>query len=158
MKKSHIDRPVPQDESPLRHLPLVDLLVDTRSELFDLALRSGLQVFAAMMEEDRTAICGRRYAMSPTSRRAARAPRRVKSCWAAGRSPFNDRGSGPPGGRSTAADVPDDGGDRPAESTSRRADARRRGNATVRAQLGTARGRHAESRHQQERRQPAVRG
>lgn len=30
-------------ESP-RHLPLVDLLVDARSELFELAVRSGLKV------------------------------------------------------------------------------------------------------------------
>ncbi len=36
--KSRIASPVPQDESPLRHLPLVDLLVDTRTELFELAM------------------------------------------------------------------------------------------------------------------------
>jgi transposase-like protein len=41
---------------------LVDLLVDTRTELFELAVRSGLKVLEAMMEEDRTAICGPRYA------------------------------------------------------------------------------------------------
>jgi transposase-like protein len=46
-------------------LPLVDLLVDTRTELFELALRSGLQVFTTMLEEDRTAICGPRYAHQP---------------------------------------------------------------------------------------------
>jgi putative transposase len=45
-----------------RHLPLVDLLVDTRTELFELAIRSGLKVLDAMLEEDRTAICGPRYA------------------------------------------------------------------------------------------------
>ena len=44
----------------VRHLPLVDLLVDTRTELLELALRSALKVFAAMLEEDRTAICGPR--------------------------------------------------------------------------------------------------
>ena len=48
-------------ESP-RRLPLVDLLVDARSELFELAVRSGLKVLDAMLEEDRTAPCGRRYA------------------------------------------------------------------------------------------------
>jgi putative transposase len=47
---------------PQRHLPLVDLLVDTRTELFELAIRSGLKVLDAMLEEDRTAICGPRYA------------------------------------------------------------------------------------------------
>jgi transposase-like protein len=41
---------------------LVDLLVDTRTELFELAIRSGLKVLDAMLEEDRTAICGPRYA------------------------------------------------------------------------------------------------
>src|SRR5947208_16625578 len=60
--KSRIAPPVPQAESPLRHLPLVDLLVDTKTELLELALRSGLKVFTAMLEEDRTAICGPRYA------------------------------------------------------------------------------------------------
>jgi len=44
---------------------LVDLLVDTRTELFELALRSGLKVFTTMLEEDRTAICGPRYAHQP---------------------------------------------------------------------------------------------
>jgi hypothetical protein len=44
--------------SRLRHLPLVDLLVDT-TELLELALGSGLKAFAAMLEEDRTASAGR---------------------------------------------------------------------------------------------------
>ena len=38
------------------------MLIDTEAELFDLAVRSGLQVLDAMLEEDRTAICGPRYA------------------------------------------------------------------------------------------------
>jgi transposase-like protein len=42
--------------------PLVDLLVEARSELFDLAIRSGLKVLETMLEEDRAAICGPRYA------------------------------------------------------------------------------------------------
>lgn len=70
--KSRIARPVPQDQSLLRRLPLVDLLVDTRTELLELALRSGLKVFTTMLEEDRTAICGRRYAHEP-DRPASRA-------------------------------------------------------------------------------------
>ena len=65
MKKSRIASPVPHTESPLRHLPLVDLLVDTKTELLELALRSGLKVFTTMLEEDRTAICGPRYAHEP---------------------------------------------------------------------------------------------
>ena len=55
MTKFRIASPVPHPESSLRHLPLVDLLVDAKTELLDLALRSGLKVFA-MMLEDRTAI------------------------------------------------------------------------------------------------------
>jgi len=49
--KSRIALTVPQVESRVRHLPLVDLLVDTRTELLELALRSGLKVFTAMLEE-----------------------------------------------------------------------------------------------------------
>ena len=64
-RESRIAPRVPQAESPLRHLPLVDLLVDTKTELLELALRSGLKVFTAMLEEDRTAICGPRYAHEP---------------------------------------------------------------------------------------------
>ena len=70
--KSRIARSIPQDESPLRHLPLVDLLVDTRTELFELAMRAGLKVFTTMLEEDRTALCGPRYAHEP-DRLASRA-------------------------------------------------------------------------------------
>jgi putative transposase len=70
--KSRIAPRVPQAESPLRHLPLVDLLVDTKTELLELALRSGLRVFRTMLEEDRTAICGPRYAHEP-DRPASRA-------------------------------------------------------------------------------------
>src|SRR2546425_8838448 len=44
-----------------RHLPLVDLLIDTRAELTELVVRSGMKVLEAMLEEDRTAICGPRY-------------------------------------------------------------------------------------------------
>ncbi len=40
--KSRIAGPIPQDDSPSRHVPLVDLLIDTRTELFELAMRSGL--------------------------------------------------------------------------------------------------------------------
>ena len=67
--KSRIAPGVPQAESPLRHLPLVDLLIDTKTELLELALRSGLRVFTTMLEEDRTAICGPRYAHEGLVRR-----------------------------------------------------------------------------------------
>ena len=63
MKKSRTVRPTAGVESPTtRRLPLVEVLIDTEAELFDLAVRSGLQVLDAMLEEDRTAICGPRYA------------------------------------------------------------------------------------------------
>ena len=65
MKKSRIAPPVPHTESPLRHLPLVGLLVHARTELLELALRSGLKVFSVMLKEDCTAICGPRYAHEP---------------------------------------------------------------------------------------------
>src|SRR5437879_13301085 len=44
-----------------RHLPLVDLLIDTRAELTELVVRSGMKVLEAMLEEDRTTVCGPRY-------------------------------------------------------------------------------------------------
>jgi hypothetical protein len=72
MKKSRIATPVPHPESSLRH-PLVDLLIDTKTELLELALRSGLKVFTTMLEEDRTAICGPRYAHERSRRRQVRA-------------------------------------------------------------------------------------
>jgi len=62
-----------QDDSPSqRHLPLVDLLVDTRAELMELAIASGLRVLTTMLEEDRTAICGPRY-QHQSERSASRA-------------------------------------------------------------------------------------
>jgi transposase-like protein len=71
MKKSRIVALPAGVESP-RHLPLVDLLVDARTELFELAVRSGLKVLTTMLEEDRTALCGPRYA-HVAQRRASRA-------------------------------------------------------------------------------------
>ena len=61
-RESHIADRSHQVESPShRHLPLVDLLVDTRAELMELAVASGLKVLHTMLEADRTAICGPRY-------------------------------------------------------------------------------------------------
>lgn len=56
-----VDRSDQIDSLTQRHLPLIDLLVDTRAELMDLAVASGLRVLQTMLEDDRTAICGRRY-------------------------------------------------------------------------------------------------
>jgi len=76
--KSRIAPLVPQAES-LRHLPLVDLLVDTRTELLELAQKSGMKVFLTMLEEDRTTLCGPRYAHEPDrpASRAGRTPSEV---------------------------------------------------------------------------------
>ena len=62
MKKSRTVRRAAVESPTTRRLPLVELLIDTEAELFDLAVRSGLQVLDVMLEEDRTAICGPRYA------------------------------------------------------------------------------------------------
>src|SRR5438552_18435030 len=56
-----VDRSDQVDSPTQRHLPLVDLLVDTRAELMELAVASGLKVLTTMLEADRTAICGPRY-------------------------------------------------------------------------------------------------
>ena len=55
-----------------RHLPWVDILVDAQAELQELVVASGLKVLAAMVEADRVAVCGPRYAHQP-ARRASRA-------------------------------------------------------------------------------------
>ena len=70
--------PFPKSESPLRHLPFVDLLVDTKTELLELALRSGLKVFTAMLEEDSTASADvgmRGSGIDPLAARARRGAR-----------------------------------------------------------------------------------
>ena len=67
-----VDRSDQVDSLTQRYLPLVDLLVDTRAELLELAVASGLKVLTTMLEEDRTAICGPRYAHQ-TERASSRA-------------------------------------------------------------------------------------
>ena len=63
MKKSCTAGPPRVVESPsVRSLPLVEVLVDTKTALFELMVQSGLQVLDALLEEDRTALCGLRYA------------------------------------------------------------------------------------------------
>ena len=62
-----------------RHLPFVDILVDAQAELQERVVASGLKVLAAMLETDRVAVCGQRYAHQPARRasRAGHAPRAV---------------------------------------------------------------------------------
>ena len=56
-----VDRSHQVDFNAQRQLPLVDLLVDTRAELMELAVVSRLKVLYTMLEDDRTAVCGLRY-------------------------------------------------------------------------------------------------
>ena len=72
MKKSVTVDSSHQPSSRQRKLPLIDRLVDTQAEWWELAVRAGLQVLEAMMEEDRTALCGPRYTHDP-ERGASRA-------------------------------------------------------------------------------------
>ena len=67
-----VDRAHQVDSPTQRHLPLVDLLIDTRAELMDLAVASGLKVLSTMLEADRTTICGPRY-QHQSERAASRA-------------------------------------------------------------------------------------
>jgi hypothetical protein len=39
-------------------LPLIEVLVDMKTSFFGLCLTAGLQVFQAMMEQDREQLCG----------------------------------------------------------------------------------------------------
>ena len=80
MKKSRTAGPSLVGESPtVRALPFVEFLVDTKAELFELMVRSGLCVLDAMLEEDRTALCGPRYAhqAARTASRAGTVPSEV---------------------------------------------------------------------------------
>ena len=80
MKKSGTVIRGRQSDSPApRHLPLVDILVDTQAELQELVVASGLKVLEAMLEEDRVAVWGPRYAHQPErhASRAGHAPSEV---------------------------------------------------------------------------------
>ena len=62
-KQSHTVPRRRQSASPAsRHLPLVNILIDAQAELQELVIASGLRVLEAMLEEDRAAVCGPRYA------------------------------------------------------------------------------------------------
>ena len=53
-------------------LPLVDALVDVKSDLMDVVVTSGVRVVEAMLEEDRIKLCGPKHARRQD--RAARHP------------------------------------------------------------------------------------
>jgi transposase-like protein len=53
-------------------LPLLGLLVTLKGDLLELVVRSGLQVLGALLEQERTLLCGPRYRHQP-ERRAERA-------------------------------------------------------------------------------------
>ena len=79
-KQSRTEHRRRQSETPpQRHLPLVDILVDIQAELQELVVASGLKVLEAMLEEDRVALCGPRYAHQPErgAYRAGHAPSEV---------------------------------------------------------------------------------
>jgi hypothetical protein len=78
-----VDRLNQVDSPTQRHLPLVDLLVDTRAELMELAVASGLKILHTMLEEDRTAN-GRGFAPSscaPTPRPMSAKPDACSRIW-----------------------------------------------------------------------------
>ena len=90
-----VDRSHQVDSHTERHLPLVDFIVDTRAELMELAVASGLKVLHTMLEEIGPRSAGRGISIRPSVRRRARGRSRVKSFSAVGKSRFADRGSEP---------------------------------------------------------------
>ena len=58
--------------APCRQLRLLNVAVDVGTELWDVVIRAGLTVVEALLEEDRTALCGPRY-RHDRGRSAARA-------------------------------------------------------------------------------------
>ena len=67
------------EASESRRVPLVDVILDTKTALMELAVASGLHVVQAMFEEDRTALCGPRYqqGLDRSARRAGTAASEV---------------------------------------------------------------------------------
>ena len=78
-KQSHTVPRRRQSASRASDLPLVDILIDAQAELQALVIASGLRVLEAMLEEDRAAVCGPRYAHQPARHayRAGHAPSQV---------------------------------------------------------------------------------
>ena len=79
MKKSRIASPVPHPESSLCHLPLVDLLDDTKTDLLELALRSGRRSSPRCSRRIGRRSAGRGMRTSPSGRQAAPAPPAARS-------------------------------------------------------------------------------
>ena len=80
MKKSTpVVSAVSVEGSEFRRVPLVDVILDTKTALMELAVVSGLKVLQAMFEEDRTALCGPRYqhGLDRSARRAGTAASEV---------------------------------------------------------------------------------
>jgi putative transposase len=72
-KKSGIRGGLHQARStPQRTLPMAELLVDPKGDLFALVVETGLQVVQQLLEQDRATVCGPRY-RHQRSRRAVRA-------------------------------------------------------------------------------------
>src|SRR3954469_12409211 len=46
-------------------LPLVDVLVDIRANMFEVVVSAGMKVVEAMLEEDRVRLCGPKHARAP---------------------------------------------------------------------------------------------
>lgn len=63
-RSSRKQQPAPTGRGPTR-LKLLDVLVDAGLALRELVVQTGLQVFGALLEEDRTALCGRRSQPQP---------------------------------------------------------------------------------------------
>ena len=152
MKKQ--SRTVPhrrQSVSPTpRHLPLVDILIDTQAELQELVVASGLKVLEAMLEDDRVAVCGPRYAHQPERQayRAGHAPSQVVlgGRKVAIRRP-RARRAGDGGAVATGPGIHGCG---PAESARGRPDADRCGDPPGCAESGPARRRRHHAGHEQE--------
>ena len=68
-----------------RHLPLVDILVDTQAELQALVVASGLKVLEPCWKRIGPPSVGHGMRINLRARRIERGLRRVRSCWAGGR-------------------------------------------------------------------------
>ena len=132
-----------------RHLPLVDILIDTQAELQELVVASGLKVLEAMLEEDRAAVCGPRYAHQP-ARQAHRTGHTPSQVVLGGRKVAIRR----PRARRAGEEVPLPparafGECGPAEPARGRPEADRCGDPPVCAESGTARRRRHHAGHEQ---------
>lgn len=75
----------PERNQGKRTVPIADVVIDSRATLMELAVATGVQVLQAMLEEDRTALCGRRYQHQGRRRAAGRAGTTVSEVALGGR-------------------------------------------------------------------------